>query len=280
MSILKSDSIHVPLFWVSKKILGKPWKTFRYWTLTNRGIGVRMSTGRARGSRAPKPKSRKSMSLRSVWCTCITNSYGFLNVNIYILDIYIYTNIYIYIYTQLSHCVHYACLICVYHTIYLVYYRHHEDIISCVHACNICVIHCAYIYIYFIYIYMYICISYLIILYIKWCGYISYRQNLAHGKGTSLCRVGNLPQGIALSIVLGWAPIGFAVSDTHMFYVIYHMYWNSSLPICLSVSGHMHVGICDVGITLPSTRHTASILQEKRGLWLVQDCSYVYNLCM
>ena len=47
---------------------------------------------------------------------------------------------------------------------------------------------------------------------------MSYGQNLVHGKGTSLSRVGlyrfcsgnpwtNLPQGI----VLGWAPIGFAV---------------------------------------------------------------------
>ena len=30
----------------------------------------------------------------------------------------------------------------------------------------------------------------------------------------------------------------------------------------------MQVGICDVGLTLPSTRNTASILQEKRRLWL------------
>ena len=110
----------------------------------------------------------------------------------------------------------------------------------------------------------------------------------------------SLPLGTILSIVLGWAPIGFAVmatprpsqwlsillwsylilSDTHMghhmFRVIYHMYWKSSLPIHLSVSVHMQVGICDVGLTLPSTRNTASILQEKRRLWLKNCRSYVY----
>ena len=148
---------------------------------------------------------------------------------------------------------------------------------------------CGYIF------HIYICISYLIILYIKWCGYISYGQNLAHGKGTSLCRVGPLDKpssGYCFEYRFRMGPYRFCsdghpttlsillwsyliLSDTHMFYVIYHMYWNSSLPICLSVSGHMHVGICDVGITLPSTRHTASILQEKRELWLVQYCSYV-----
>ena len=49
------------------------------------------------------------------------------------------------------------------------------------------------------------------------------RTNLVHGDGTFLSRVGpyrvaapsaNLPEGIVLGIVLGWAPIGFAAVAT------------------------------------------------------------------
>ena len=52
--------------------------------------------------------------------------------------------------------------------------------------------------------------------------HMSYGQSLVHGEGTSSSRVGcqsvlqwkkpctDLPDGIVLGIVLGWAPIGFA----------------------------------------------------------------------
>ena len=54
---------------------------------------------------------------------------------------------------------------------------------------------------------------------------MSYGQNLVHGEGTSLSRVGPYrfcsggtldkpSEGIVFGIVLGWAPIGFAVMAT------------------------------------------------------------------
>ena len=70
---------------------------------------------------------------------------GLVNVNIsfywILVYMYVYMSIYIYMYKFLE----YAHLFV--HIIYhiLAYYRHHMDIISCVHACNISVIHCAFI---------------------------------------------------------------------------------------------------------------------------------------
>ena len=55
--------------------------------------------------------------------------------------------------------------------------------------------------------------------------HMNYGQNLVHGEGTSLSWVGpyrfsvaapctNLPGGIVLGIILGWAPVGFAAMAT------------------------------------------------------------------
>ena len=76
-------------------------------------------------------------------------------------------------------------------------------------------------------------------MYVKCEIYMSYVQNMVHGEGTSLSRAVaapwiNLPQGIVLGIVLGWAPIGVAVMATprpSQYLIVQYSYVNLSINL-------------------------------------------------